>query len=120
MTILKNKNQLLERRRELRKEQTQSEKLLWERLRNRKLGFKFRRQYSVGGYILDFYCPEIKLTIELDGKQHFQKENLEYDKDRTDYLEVLGCTVLRFRNLELKENFESVIFRIKEFLPSPL
>ena|SRR3989344_3509252 len=119
MTILKNRNQLLARRRELRKEQTPQEKLLWECVRNRKFGFKFRRQYSVGGYILDFYCPEIKLVIELDGEQHHEKENLLYDQERTEYLGVLGCTVLRFKNIELKENLENVILRIQEFLPSP-
>ena len=117
MTILKNKSQLLPRRRELRKNQTKQEKILWQCIRNRNLGFKFKRQYSIGGYILDFYCPELKLVIELDGSQHSEKENFLYDKDRTDYLKVLGCSVLRFKNRELEENLEKVLLKIKEFSP---
>lgn len=120
MTILKNKNKFLHRRRELRKQQTQQEKILWETIRNRRLGFKFRRQYSVDGYVLDFYCPEVKLVIELDGSQHSEKENSLYDKDRTDFLEVLGCTVLRFENKEIDENLEKVLLTIVQCFPSPL
>ena len=119
MTILKNKSQLLPRRRELRKNQTKQEEVLWKHIRNRKLGFKFKRQYSIGGYILDFYCPECKLVIELDGNQHLEKENFLYDKDRTDFLKVLDCKVLRIRNQELEENLEKVLLKIKEFFPSP-
>jgi len=120
MTILKNKSKLLPRRRELRKEQTKQEKILWEAIRNRKLGFKFRRQYSIGGYVLDFYCPEIKLGIELDGMQHSQKDNKLYDKERTSYLEVLGCKILRFKNKEINKNLKNMLSKIKEFTPSPL
>src|SRR3989338_1817930 len=98
MTLLKNKSKLLPRRRELRKNQTKHEEILWEYIRNRKLGFKFKRQYSIGGYVLDFYCPEIKLVIELDGSHHSKEENFIYDKDRTDFLKVLGCKVLRIKN----------------------
>ena len=120
MTILRNKSKLLPRRRELRRNQTKQEKVLWGCIRNRKLGIKFKRQYSVGGYILDFYSPEIKLVIELDGQQHSEKENFLYDKERTEYLEVLGCNVLRFKNIEIEKNLEKVLFKIKEFAPSPL
>jgi very-short-patch-repair endonuclease len=120
MTVLKNKSQLLFRRRELRKEQTPEENILWQQIRNRKLGFKFRRQYSVGGYILDFYCPEIKLVIELDGMQHFGKDNKLYDEERTSYLKISGCKVLRFKNKEINENLEKVISTIVKYFPSPL
>ena len=120
MTILKNKSQLLFRRRELRRKQTKQEEILWECLRNRKMGIKFKRQYSIGGYVLDFYCPEIKLVIELDGRQHLEKENYLYDKERTDYLEILDCRVLRFKNKELENNLNKVLLKIKEFIPSPL
>ncbi len=119
MTILKNKSQLLPRRRELRKNQTKQEETLWQEIRNRKLGVKFRRQYSVGGYVLDFYCPEVKLAIELDGSQHFEKENKMYDAERTDYLNILGCNVLRFKNTEVDDNLKEVLVKINEFL-SPL
>jgi very-short-patch-repair endonuclease len=121
MTILKNKSKLLYRRRELRRKQTKPEEILWRCVRNRKMGIKFRRQYSVGGYVLDFYCPEIKLVIELDGEEHSKKENFLYDQDRTEYLEILGCNVLRFKNIELEKDLEKVLFKIREFLPpSPL
>ena len=120
MTLLKNKSQLLFRRRELRKKQTKQEEILWQYIRNRKLGVKFKRQYSVGGYVLDFYCPEIKLVIEIDGIQHLRKEEFLYDEERTDFLRILGCTVLRFKNIEVEKNLEKVLSRIKEFKPSPL
>ena len=117
MTILKNKSQLLPRRRELRKNQTKQEEILWGNIRNRKLGIKFKRQYSIGGYVLDFYCPELKLVIELDGNQHSEKENFLYDKDRTEFLKVLGCKVLRIKNLELERDIKKVLLGIKKFFP---
>ncbi|OGI65562.1 hypothetical protein A3A95_02790 [Candidatus Nomurabacteria bacterium RIFCSPLOWO2_01_FULL_39_18] len=117
MTLLKNKSKLLPRRRELRKNQTKHEEILWEHIRNRKLGFKFKRQYSIGGYVLDFYCPKIKLAIELDGNQHLEKENFLYDEDRTNFLKVLDCKVLRIRNLELETNLKEVLLKIKHFSP---
>ncbi|HNW71922.1 MAG TPA: endonuclease domain-containing protein [Candidatus Paceibacterota bacterium] len=86
MTLLKNKSRLCSRRRELRRKQTKQEGLLWKSIRNRNLGVKFRRQYSIGGYILDFYCPEIKLVIEIDGSGHNAREEILYDKQRTEYL----------------------------------
>ena len=67
----------------------------------------------MGGYVLDFYCSEIKLVIELDGSQHSEKENFLYDEERTKYLGILGCNVLRFKNLEVKENLEDVLLKIK-------
>ena len=120
MTILKNKSRLLFRRRELRRKQTKHEEILWRSVRSRKLGVKIRRQYSVGGYVLDFYCSELKLVIEIDGDQHSKKEEILYDKQRTDYLNILGCSVLRFKNIELERNLEKVLSVIKEFKPSPL
>ena len=72
------------RRKELRHNETKEEKLLWDILRGKKLQYKFNRQYSVGPYILDFYCSEKRIGIELDGFQH--SENKDYDKERDDYL----------------------------------
>jgi very-short-patch-repair endonuclease len=69
----------------------QSEKLLWEKLRRRQvLGFRFRRQYSVGGYIIDFYCPELRLAIEVDGDSLFQKGSQGKDHRRQMQVEALG------------------------------
>jgi len=114
MTILKNKSKLLYRRRELRRNQTKQEKILWQCVRNRKLGVKFKRQYSIGGYVLDFYCPELKLVIEIDGSQHSKREELLYDKERTNFLQILGCRVLRFKNIEIENNLEKVLSNIKK------
>ena len=91
----------------LRKEETKTEKIIWEELRDRKLGVKFRRQHPVDNFILDFYAPEIKLGIELDGSLH--KENREYDKSRSEWLEFHGIKIIRFWNTEVENNIKEVI-----------
>lgn len=101
------------RRRELRKNQTEVEKLLWERLRDRQLNkLKFRRQYSVGPYILDFFCADKRLAIELDGEQH--KDAKEYDRERENYLKNKDIKILRFWNGELENDVEEVLRVIQE------
>lgn len=112
MKLTHNIFELTDRRRELRQKATPQEKLLWEKLRNRKLGFKFKRQYSIGGYILDFYCAEKKLIIELDGEVHSTKEAKEYDAVRDKYFRELGYTTVRFLNKEVEENTEEVLNKI--------
>lgn len=90
----------LARRRELRVHATDAERLLWRVLRMRLLvGLKFRRQHSVGPYIIDFYCADRQLAVELDGGQHFTVEGLDYDRRRTAYLAARGIRVLRFTNV---------------------
>ena len=79
-------------------------------------GYKFRRQHSVGAYILDFYCPSEKLAIELDGPSHFTDEAPEYDQQRTVYLNALNIRVLRFLNTDLYDNLEAVGERILDEL----
>lgn len=111
MKIFNNKNLIL-RRRELRKNSTPQEIILWSRLRGNKLGFKFRRQSSIGNYILDFYCQKIKLVIEIDGSQHFEDRAVKYDEKRSEYLKSLGCKVLRFSNNEINTNIDSVMENI--------
>lgn len=103
-----------ERRKELRNNQTESEKLLWLKLKNSQLGFKFTRQYSAGPYILDFYCPKLRLAIELDGSTHAEKEARLYDQDRNDYLKSINIDTIRFWNSELTMNIENVIGKIFE------
>ncbi|MDO8565250.1 MAG: endonuclease domain-containing protein [bacterium] len=110
MNRLNNLPPLKERRVELRKNQTPEEALLWQKLRQRKLGPKFKRQHSVGPYILDFYCPERRLAIELDGFQHV--ENKGYDKERSNYLSDLGIKVVRFWNSEVSDNIDFVLSKI--------
>lgn len=102
-------------RKNLRKSLTPAEAFLWSRLQNRKLeGRKFRRQHSIGNYIADFYCPEERLVVELDGQGHFNEEAVEYDAMRTQYLNKLGIKVIRFENKMLFENLEEVLLVIKE------
>ena len=101
--------------RELRKNSTLSEVLLWNLLKNRQFhNLKFKRQQPIGDYIVDFICKEARIIIEIDGGQHNEPENIEYDKTRTDYLNNLGYKVIRFWNNEIYENIEGVALRLKE------
>jgi very-short-patch-repair endonuclease len=94
----------------LRRNQTEAEKILWAHLRNKRFyGLKFFRQYSIGPYILDFYCPAINFGVELDGGQHNQCENEEYDASRSEYLKAQGIDVNRFWNHEVLLDTESVL-----------
>ncbi|MCX6752704.1 MAG: DUF559 domain-containing protein [Candidatus Nomurabacteria bacterium] len=102
------------RRKELRHNETKEEKLLWNSLRRKNLGFKFSRQYSAGPYILDFYCSEKRIGIELDGSQHL--DNKEYDKERDNYLLMNDIKVLRFWNSEINANIDEVLEKIKNEL----
>ena len=89
---------------------TPQEIILWSRLRrNQIMGYKFRRQHSIGNYIVDFYCPEKKLIIEIDGLQHKREKDLRYDAKRTGYFNSLGIKVLRFWNNEVLTNLEGVL-----------
>ncbi|KKU29172.1 MAG: hypothetical protein UX80_C0008G0004 [Candidatus Amesbacteria bacterium GW2011_GWA2_47_11b] len=100
------------RRKELRNSATFEEKLLWKYLQNKKLGFKFIRQYSIEGYVVDFYCPAKRLAIELDGNVHFNASQQKYDKYRTRYLEAFNITVVRFHNLGITKNIGKILERI--------
>ena len=103
------------RRKYLRHNATPAEKLLWQYLRNRQLdGYKFRRQHSYGPYIMDFYCPELRLCIELDGKSHFTFEGMEKDDIRNEYLRQAQIDVLRIENHHVTVHPEAVLNTIKE------
>src|SRR3989344_9347956 len=106
-----NDPKLKPRRKELRRDETPEEKALWDKLRRKNLGHKFSRQYSAGPYILDFYCPEKRLAIELDGSHHL--ENKDYDVERDEYLLLNDIKVLRFWNREVNVNIDKVLERIK-------
>ncbi|TAF02188.1 MAG: endonuclease domain-containing protein [Nostocales cyanobacterium] len=98
---------LVERAKELRKNMTPAEKKLWnECLKN----FKFRvlRQRPIDNFIVDFYCPSLKLVIEVDGDSHFTPEGQDYDLERTDILQGYGLRIVRFTNNDVLNNFESV------------
>lgn len=117
-----NKPELKKYRRNLRNNLTPAEALLWKALKNKQLkGRKFRRQHSIGNFIVDFYCPFEKLAIELDGQFHFTPDGEEKDRIKTEYLNRQGIRVLRFENKVVWELPSAVLERIvEEFLPSPL
>jgi len=114
---LHNRKRSINKRRELRNNLTIAEALLWKNLKNSSLeGKKFRRQHGIGPYIADFYCPECRVIIELDGAGHYNVIASEYDAQRTIYLEKLGMRVIRFENREVTENLEIVLDRIRALL----
>ena len=115
--MLENNPFLKQRAQELRKNRTatKQEKHLWYDFL-RKQTPQFHRQVIMGNYIVDFYCPGVKLVIELDGAQHFEPESMEYDRERTQYLETLGCRVVRYTNSDIDRRFEYVCDHIKSLI----
>ncbi len=111
-----NRPKMKENRRMLRKDGTPAEAVLWKMLKSRQvLGVKFRRQFSVGLYILDFYSPEIKLCIELDGAGHYTLDGSGYDEARTEYLmRMHGIRVIRFENQQVFDCANGVFSEIEE------
>ena len=100
----------------LRKNMTKEEAHLWYQCLCR-AKYRFRRQYVIGNYIVDFYCHQAKLVIELDGSQHYTPEEMEYDKKRTAFLKSQGLKVVRFSNLDVMRSFRDVceaIYQIME------
>ncbi len=96
--------------RKLRKEATDAEQCMWNLLRNRRLsGFKFRRQRPIGNYVIDFYCHEAHLGVELDGGQHNEPDKQKKDALRSSFLESKGVTIIRFWNDEVLRETESVL-----------
>jgi adenine-specific DNA-methyltransferase len=105
----------------LRSQLTDAEQVLWSALRDGgQQGIKFRRQHPFGPYVLDFFCVQAQLAVELDGGIHDRPEQRDYGVERTAYLEANGLRVLRFRNEEVENNLEDVIYRIlKAASPTP-
>ena len=93
---------------------TYCEKIMWIHLRRKQLGYRFLRQYSVDQFVIDFYSPEIKFAIELDGSVHNSSEQKEYDVKRQEYLETFGITFIRVTNEELLANANMAFARIEE------
>lgn len=105
----------------LRQDQTTVEERVWELLRNNRfLGLKFRRQHVIEGFVVDFYCHELKLAIELDGAVHNRKMNKAYDDYRQTELEAEGLSFIRITNEEFENDPEILFRKIEQFLPSPL
>jgi very-short-patch-repair endonuclease len=115
-----NRRSLKEIRRNLRRSLTPAEAALWKALQGSKLaGKKFRRQHSLGNYVVDFYCPECRLAIELDGVKHFNSIASEYDLRRTEFLNRHNIRVLRFENRAVFEHPDGVLQAIKDHLRKP-
>lgn len=87
---------------------------MWTILKNRNLGYKFRRQYGIGQFVVDFCCPEIKLVIEVDGISHEDKDIIEYDNKRQNYLENNGFTIIRFVSAEMFSDMQDTVKKILE------
>tara|TARA_R110002167_G_scaffold157177_1_gene352038 strand:+ start:153 stop:545 length:393 start_codon:yes stop_codon:yes gene_type:complete len=100
----------------LRASMTETECILWNYLKNKPQGFKFRRQHPIAGYVLDFYCHRLKLSIEIDGGYHLKQEQIEKDKERTMYLEDIGISEIRFTNNQVINEFEALIDEINSIL----
>lgn len=114
MTEIFNKKVLRERRKELRHNMTKAEAILWTYIKGRKIEKqRFLRQFSIGGYIVDFYCPQLHLAIEVDGATHSSEEEIKYDKERQGDIEGLGIVFLRFGNEEIYGGLESVLHEIR-------
>lgn len=118
MTKIYNKQSETVKRKFLRNNMPNAEIILWANIKGKQLeDYKFRRQYSVGPYVIDFYCPKLKLALELDGDSHFVEGAQEYDRQRQDFIESFGIKFLRFTNNEVYENLEGVIDEILKYLP---
>jgi very-short-patch-repair endonuclease len=120
MTKIHNRKYLKEDRRSLRNNLTSAEATLWNSLKNRQLkGRKFRREHSVGNYILDFYCPGEKLAVELDGDYHFEPSGHEYDKVRDAYLNDLDIKVIHIENDLIFFDIDYVLKLIADSFTTP-
>ena len=111
-----NRSSERDKRRHLRKSETKAEAVIWSKVREKQiLGLSFRRQYSVGPYVIDFYCPALKLAVEIDGDSHFQEGVQADDQLREDFISSFGIRFLRFTNEEVYRNLEGVLETITQF-----
>ncbi len=110
----------MERRRELRGNMTRAEKKLWNALRKRSFGIKFRRQFGIGPYIVDFCSPMHQMVIEVDGESHTDSLAIAYDRERDAYMLAMEIQVFRFTNDEVMKNLDGVLIRIQDAISPPL
>jgi len=122
MAYIHNRKALKTQRKHLRNHATSAEAVFWKYLKNKQIGgLKFRRQHSIGSYIVDFYCPALKLVLELDGEPHATPQREAYDVKRENYLKNLGIVVIRFENryvFEYPMDIVEMILKIKEGMDS--
>ena len=113
--------ELVKRARELRSNMTKAEIILWSRIRSKKInGYKFRRQQPLLDYIVDFYCDELNLIIEVDGEIHYFSERKSYDLKRDNLLKINGYHIIRLSNLEVETELNSTIAKITSFITKNL
>ncbi len=96
-------------RRNLRKQEISAERIFWSRVRNKQQGYKFKRQFSIGNYILDFYCPKLKLGIEIDGATHGDEFEIKRDAEKEKFISRFGIKIIRFLNTDIFEDIDSVL-----------
>ena len=115
MTQFFNKSSEKEKRRRLRNNMPRAEASIWPKLRGKRLlGYKFRRQYSIGPYVVDFYCPTLKPAVEIDGDSHFENQRPHDEKRRNAFIESFGIKFLRFTNLDVYKNIDGVLEAIAQ------
>ena len=107
-----NQNKQKDFRKKLRGNLVKSEAVLWKKLRGSQIGFKFRRQHGIGPYVVDFYCPELKLVIEVDGYSHIDEEDYKDDLKREDYLKSLGLCIKRYSSGFVLRHIKETCFDI--------
>ncbi len=113
---LRNQSQMKSFRRTLRKHGTPAEGAFWRLVKNKQInGLVFRRQYSVGRYVLDFYCPKLRLCVELDGEGHFDRGRGELDMKRTDILQQYGITIQRFENKTIFDYPQDIVDWLRQY-----
>ena len=113
MTQFFNRSEEKAKRRLLRNDLTAAESVVWSKVRSKQVhGLKFRRQYSIGPYVVDFYCPARKLAVEIDGDSHYIAGSNEYDAQRQTFIESFGIRFLRFTNREVHQNLDGVLEEI--------
>ena len=111
-----NQNKQRTLRQKLRNDMPNLEKKLWYHLRKKQLGVKFRRQHGIESYVVDFFCSERKLVIEIDGDSHFSIEAQQHDEIRNLFMESLGIRVVRFTNQDVLDNCDNVLLCIKKYI----
>ncbi len=115
MTPKFNPKKTKKQRQYLRKNMTKWEIRLWNDLKGKKMfRFKVRRQYGIKNYIIDFYCPALKLAIEIDGAVHYFDEKTRKDKEKNDFLKTAGIKVVRIENLDLEEDYNSMLMHLED------
>ncbi len=101
------------RRKQLRARASKPEEILWQKLKRSQFGARFRRQYSIQSYVIDFFCPEKRIAIEIDGSRHLETEAQKYDIYRDRYLAALEIKTIRIKATEIFSDLEKVLTKIR-------